>query len=121
MAWSCFPTHGVYLGDARFERVFAELERRGAVAAVHPTTSPDSSAHHLGLPDSLIDFTADTTWAVTQMQYSNGFTRTRKALGSTSSSPTSILIGVRYTWRLQDANLNVVVHVWGGKVKALSP
>jgi len=45
----------------------------------------------------LIDFTADTTWAVTQMQYSNGFTRTRKALGSTSSSPTSILIGVRYT------------------------
>jgi 6-methylsalicylate decarboxylase len=66
----------VYLGDARFEPVFAELERRGAVAFVHPTASPDPSAHHLGLPDSLIDFTADTTRAVAQMHYSNRFART---------------------------------------------
>jgi aminocarboxymuconate-semialdehyde decarboxylase len=68
--------HGVYLGDARFEPVFAELERRGAVVFVHPTASPDPSAHHLGLPDSLIDFTADTTRAVAQMHYSNRFART---------------------------------------------
>jgi 6-methylsalicylate decarboxylase len=68
--------NGVYLGDARFEPVFAELERRGAVAFVHPTASPDPSAHHLGLPDSLIDFTADTTRAVAQMHYSNRFART---------------------------------------------
>src|SRR5258708_35365800 len=67
---------GVYLGDARFEPVFAELERRGAVVFVHPTASPDPSAHHLGLPDSLIDFTADTTRAVAQMHYSNRFVRT---------------------------------------------
>jgi 6-methylsalicylate decarboxylase len=68
--------NGVYLGDARFEPVFAELERRGAVAFVHPTASPDLSAHQLGLPDSLIDFTADTTRAVAQMHYSNRFGRT---------------------------------------------
>jgi 6-methylsalicylate decarboxylase len=43
---------------------------------VHPTASPDPSAHHLGLPDSLIDFTADTTRAVAQMHYSNRFART---------------------------------------------
>jgi aminocarboxymuconate-semialdehyde decarboxylase len=69
-------SNGVYLGDARFEAVFAELERRGAVVFVHPTASPDPSAHHLGLPDSLIDFTADTTRAVAQMHYSNRFART---------------------------------------------
>jgi 6-methylsalicylate decarboxylase len=68
--------NGVYLGDKRFEPVFEELERRSAVVFVHPTTSPDPAAHHLGLPDSLIDFTADTTRAVAQMLYSNRFART---------------------------------------------
>jgi predicted TIM-barrel fold metal-dependent hydrolase len=38
----------VYLGDARLEPVFAELEQRGALVFVHPTASPDPSAHHLG-------------------------------------------------------------------------
>jgi len=69
-------SNGVYLGDARFEPLFEELERRKAVVFVHPTASPDPSAHHLGLPDSLIDFTADTTRAVAQMHYSNRFART---------------------------------------------
>jgi 6-methylsalicylate decarboxylase len=57
-------SNGVYLGDKRFEPVFEELERRGAVVFIHPTASPDPVAHQLGLPDSLIDFTADTTRAV---------------------------------------------------------
>jgi predicted TIM-barrel fold metal-dependent hydrolase len=68
--------NGVYLGDSRFEPVFAELDRRGAVVFVHPTASPDPSAHSLGIPDTLIDFTADTTRAVAQMHYSNRFART---------------------------------------------
>ena len=68
--------NGVYLGDSRFEPVFAELDRRGAVVFVHPTAAPDPSAHSLGLPDTLIDFTADTTRAVAQMHYSNRFART---------------------------------------------
>ncbi|QGZ93732.1 amidohydrolase family protein [Terricaulis silvestris] len=67
---------GVYLGDKRFASVFAELERRKAVAFVHPTMSPDPSAHSLGLPDTLIDFTADTTRAIAQLHYGNTFART---------------------------------------------
>jgi aminocarboxymuconate-semialdehyde decarboxylase len=43
---------------------------------VHPNPSPDPVAHRLGLPDSLIDFTADTTRAVAEMLYSNRFART---------------------------------------------
>jgi predicted TIM-barrel fold metal-dependent hydrolase len=69
-------SNGVYLGDKRFEPVFEELERRSAIVFVHPTASPDPVAHQLGLPDSLIDFTADTTRAVAQMLYSNRFAQT---------------------------------------------
>jgi 6-methylsalicylate decarboxylase len=68
--------NGVYLGDSRFEPLFEELERRSAVVFVHPNASPDPAAHQLGLPDSLIDFTSDTTRAVAQMLYSNRFART---------------------------------------------
>jgi predicted TIM-barrel fold metal-dependent hydrolase len=67
---------GIYLGDERFVPLLDELERRQAVVFVHPTMSPDPTAHKLGLPDSLIDFTADTTRAVAQMHYRNRFART---------------------------------------------
>jgi len=67
---------GIYLGDARFRPLFDELERRRAVVFLHPTSSPDATAHRLGLPDSLIDFTADTTRAVAQLHYGNTFART---------------------------------------------
>src|SRR5260221_7878472 len=67
---------GIYLGDARFRPLFDELERRSAVVFVHPTASPDAAARSLGLPDSLIDFTADTTRAVAQLHYGNTFART---------------------------------------------
>jgi len=67
---------GVYLGDARLDRLFDELQRRGALVFVHPNASPDPTAHTLGLPDSLIDFTADTTRAIAAMLYSNTFART---------------------------------------------
>jgi 6-methylsalicylate decarboxylase len=67
---------GIYLGDERFDAVFDELERRKAVVFVHPTASPDPSAHALGLPDSLIDFVADTSRAISHLHYSNTFART---------------------------------------------
>ncbi len=67
---------GVYLGDSRFTPLFDELQRRAAVVFVHPNPSPDPSAHSLGLPDTLIDFTADTTRAIAQMLYNNTFART---------------------------------------------
>jgi aminocarboxymuconate-semialdehyde decarboxylase len=67
---------GIYLGDSRLDPVFGELQRRKAVVFVHPNPSPDPAAHSLGLPDSLIDFTADTTRAIAHMHYSNTFART---------------------------------------------
>jgi aminocarboxymuconate-semialdehyde decarboxylase len=67
---------GIYLGDERFDAVFEELERRRAIVFVHPTASPDPTAHALALPDSLIDFVADTTRAVAKLHYSNTFART---------------------------------------------
>jgi aminocarboxymuconate-semialdehyde decarboxylase len=67
---------GVYLGDTRLAPVFDELQRRRALVFVHPNASPDPVAHTLGLPDSLIDFTADTTRAIAALHYSNTFART---------------------------------------------
>jgi len=67
---------GIYLGDSRFDALFEELERRRAVVFVHPTASPDPTAHTLGLPDSLIDFVADTTRAIAKLHYSDTFART---------------------------------------------
>jgi predicted TIM-barrel fold metal-dependent hydrolase len=67
---------GSYLGDERFDAIFDELERRQAVVFVHPTASPDPAAHALGLPDSLIDFVADTSRAIAHLHYTNTFART---------------------------------------------
>ena len=67
---------GVYLGDHRFDPVFAELQRRQALVFVHPTASPDPSAHIPGVPDTLLDFVTDTSRAITRMHYSGTFART---------------------------------------------
>jgi predicted TIM-barrel fold metal-dependent hydrolase len=55
---------GVYLGDRRLEPVMEELNRRGAVVALHPTSPPRSEAVALGRPSPLIEFIFDTTRAV---------------------------------------------------------
>jgi 6-methylsalicylate decarboxylase len=65
-----------YLGDSRFDPIFAELQRRAAVLFVHPTASPDPVAHTLGLPDSLLDYPVDTSRAIAKLHYSNTFART---------------------------------------------
>jgi 6-methylsalicylate decarboxylase len=67
---------GSYLGDARFDPIFTELQRRAAVVFVHPTASPDPIAHSLGLPDALLDYPADTSRAIAKLHYSNTFART---------------------------------------------
>jgi predicted TIM-barrel fold metal-dependent hydrolase len=67
---------GSYLGDSRFDPIFTELQRRGAVVFVHPTASPDPIAHTLGLPDALLDYPVDTSRAVAKLHYSNTFVRT---------------------------------------------
>jgi predicted TIM-barrel fold metal-dependent hydrolase len=67
---------GSYLGDARFDELFAELQRRRALVFVHPTASPDPTAHVLGLPDALLDYPVDTSRAIAKLHYSNTFART---------------------------------------------
>lgn len=67
---------GAYLGDSRFDPIFAELQRRSAVVFVHPAASPDPIAHALGLPDSLLDYPVDTSRAIAKLHYSNTFART---------------------------------------------
>ena len=67
---------GSYLGDSRFDPIFAELQRRSAVVFVHPTASPDPIAHTLGLPDALLDYPVDTSRAIAKLHYSNTFART---------------------------------------------
>ena len=66
---------GMYLGDPRLEEVFAELDRRAAVAFVHPTVFTGSeipSAHNAGSPvptiqSSVLEFVFDTTRAVANL------------------------------------------------------
>ncbi len=67
---------GIYLGDSRFAPLFEELQRRAALVFIHPTASPDTVFHQLGLPDSLLDFPADTSRAIAKLHYSNTFART---------------------------------------------
>jgi predicted TIM-barrel fold metal-dependent hydrolase len=67
---------GSYLGDTRFDPIFAELQNRAAVVFVHPTASPDPIAHTLGLPDALLDYPVDTSRAIAKLHYSNTFART---------------------------------------------
>jgi 6-methylsalicylate decarboxylase len=67
---------GSYLGDRRFDPIFAELQRRRTVVFIHPTASPDPIAHTLGLPDALLDYPVDTSRAIAKLHYSNTFART---------------------------------------------
>lgn len=53
---------GTYLGDARFDPVFAELQRRRAVVFVHPAVPPGLQPVP-GIPPFAADFLLDTTRA----------------------------------------------------------
>jgi predicted TIM-barrel fold metal-dependent hydrolase len=56
---------GIYLGDASIEPLMAELDRRGAVVFVHPSTLP---APPVGdIPPFAADFLLDTTRAAIHM------------------------------------------------------
>jgi predicted TIM-barrel fold metal-dependent hydrolase len=58
---------GIYLGDERFAMVMSELDRRGAVVALHPTSPPGSELTSLGRPRPMIEFIFDTTRAVVNL------------------------------------------------------
>jgi predicted TIM-barrel fold metal-dependent hydrolase len=69
---------GVYLGDPSLEPLMAELDRRGAVAFVHPTSPPCAAAVSLGLPRPLLEFPFDSTRAVTNLLFGGTLARHRR-------------------------------------------
>jgi 6-methylsalicylate decarboxylase len=66
---------GIYLGDPRFDAIFAELDRRAAVVFIHPTVFTGSaipSGKNAGSPipalqSSVLEFVFDTTRAVANL------------------------------------------------------
>jgi len=64
-----------YLGDPAFDNLFAELNRRKTVIFVHPAVPPGSEVLKLNLPPSIVEFTFDTTRAITNLLYSGTLER----------------------------------------------
>jgi predicted TIM-barrel fold metal-dependent hydrolase len=54
-------TGGTYLSDPLVAPYLDELDRRGAVLFVHPTSPPGWEATALGFPRPMVEFLADTT------------------------------------------------------------
>jgi 6-methylsalicylate decarboxylase len=58
-----------WLGDPYFDPVFSELERRKALAYIHPTAPGCCSRLIPDLPDTLIEYGTDTTRAIASYIY----------------------------------------------------
>jgi predicted TIM-barrel fold metal-dependent hydrolase len=56
-------TDGVFLGDARFDELMAELDRRHAIVFVHPNLHPSTPQIGLAIPGFVMEFLCDTTRA----------------------------------------------------------
>lgn len=65
---------GVYLGDSRFDELMVELNRRKAVAFVHPT-SPSQTQTNFTYPVPMLEFPFDTTRAATNLVFSGALKR----------------------------------------------
>ncbi|MFF9776307.1 amidohydrolase family protein [Streptomyces sp. NPDC013978] len=68
-------TDGVYLGDARLEPVFAELDRRKAVVFLHPTSPVCWEQSALGRPRPMVEYIFDTARTVTDLVMEGVLTR----------------------------------------------
>ncbi|MFC8452095.1 amidohydrolase family protein [Kitasatospora sp. NPDC057223] len=52
--------HGSYLGDPRLEPLWEDLDRRGALVFVHPTSPPHADELSPGRPRPMLEFLFDT-------------------------------------------------------------
>jgi predicted TIM-barrel fold metal-dependent hydrolase len=66
---------GKYLGDAVYDPLFAELNRRKAVVYVHPTSPACCTRTLAVVPDTVVEFGTDTTRAITSYVYSGAARR----------------------------------------------
>ncbi|MGW0940556.1 amidohydrolase family protein [Streptomyces sp. NPDC002666] len=67
--------HGLYLGDSRFEPLWADLDRRGAVVFVHPTSPPHADDLALGRPRPMLEFLFDTARTASDLLFRGVLTR----------------------------------------------
>jgi predicted TIM-barrel fold metal-dependent hydrolase len=66
---------GSYLGDPRFDAVLDELDRRSAVAFVHPVAPAFFDRIGVGIPAFAMEFTFDTTRAAFNLAYTGALER----------------------------------------------
>ncbi|HEX3511433.1 MAG TPA: amidohydrolase family protein [Solirubrobacteraceae bacterium] len=66
---------GTYISDVRFEPLLQELDRRSAVAFIHPASSACWQAVSFGRPRPLLEFLLDTTRSVIDLALSGTLTR----------------------------------------------
>lgn len=69
---------GTYLGDPALDPVMDELDRRGAIVALHPTSPPAAEAVSLGRPRPMLEFPFDTTRAVVNLILNGTLARRRR-------------------------------------------
>ena len=62
-----------WIGTPRFDPLFAELNRRGSVLFVHPTTANCCQDLLPGIPDNIIEYAVDTTRAIASIVF-GGYT-----------------------------------------------
>jgi predicted TIM-barrel fold metal-dependent hydrolase len=66
---------GVYLGDARFQPLFEELNRRKAVVFVHPGQPPSFENFSVGLPAPILEYPFESTRMLTSLLMSGALSR----------------------------------------------
>ncbi|MPZ83076.1 MAG: amidohydrolase family protein [Actinophytocola sp.] len=67
--------HGVYLGDGRYEQVYAELDRRGATVFVHPVEPVNWQVVSLDRPRPMLEFIFDSARAASDLVLSGVLSR----------------------------------------------
>ncbi|MFC1951558.1 amidohydrolase family protein [Chloroflexota bacterium] len=58
---------GIYLGDPKYDDLFAELNQRNIVVHIHPHDPPFGTIPNLKFPNAIIEGPFDTTRAITNM------------------------------------------------------
>ncbi|GAA1369446.1 amidohydrolase family protein [Streptomyces beijiangensis] len=67
--------HGLYLGDPRLEPLWEDLDRRGALVFVHPTSPPHADDLSLGRPRPMLEFLFDTARSASDLLLRGVLTR----------------------------------------------